>query len=84
MKFLAEIDVMPLKEILDPQGKAVKLGLGNLGLNNIADVRIGRHITVELEAANKEDAEKKVDLACKKLLANLIMEGYTFKINPIQ
>lgn len=84
MKFLAEIDVMPLKEILDPQGKAVKLGLGNLGLANIADVRIGRHITVELEAANKEEAEKNVDLACKKLLANLIMEGYTFKVNQIQ
>jgi phosphoribosylformylglycinamidine synthase subunit PurS len=83
MKFLAEINVMPLKEILDPQGKAVKLGLGNLGLNKISDVRIGRHITIELEAANKEEAEKNVDLACKKLLANLIMEGYTYKINPV-
>jgi phosphoribosylformylglycinamidine synthase subunit PurS len=83
MKFLAEINVMPLKEILDPQGKAVKLGLGNLGLNSIADVRIGRHITIELEANSKEEAEKNVDLACKKLLANLIMEGYSFKINSI-
>jgi phosphoribosylformylglycinamidine synthase len=83
MKFLAEINVMPLKEILDPQGKAVKLGLGNLGLDKIADVRIGRHITIELEANSKEDAEKNVDLACKKLLANLIMEGYSFKLNPI-
>ena len=83
MKFLAEINVMPLKEILDPQGKAVKLGLGNLGLNEISDVRIGKHITIELEAKSKEEAEKNVDLACKKLLANLIMEGYSFKINPI-
>jgi phosphoribosylformylglycinamidine synthase len=84
MKFVAEIDVMPLKEILDPQGKAVKLGLGNLGLSNIADVRIGRHISIELEASNKDEAEKNVDLACKKLLANLIMEGYTYKVNQIQ
>jgi phosphoribosylformylglycinamidine synthase PurS subunit len=83
MKFLAEINVMPLKEILDPQGKAVKLGLGNLGLNSIADVRIGRHITIELEANSKEEAEKNVDVACKKLLANLIMEGYSYKINPL-
>lgn len=83
MKFLAEINIMPLKEILDPQGKAVKLGLGNLGLNEISDVRIGKHITLELEAKNKEEAEKNVDLACKKLLANLIMEGYTYKINPV-
>jgi len=83
MKFTAEVDVMPLKEILDPQGKAVKLGLGNLGLSNISDVRIGKHITIELEANNKEEAEKNVDLACKKLLANLIMEGYTYKINTL-
>lgn len=84
MKFIAEIDVMPLKEILDPQGKAVKLGLGNLGLSEISDVRVGRHITIELEAKDKSEAEKNVEVACKKLLANLIMEGYTFRVNPIQ
>ena len=83
MKFVAEIDVMPLKEILDPQGKAVKLGLGNLGIKNIGDVRIGKHITLELEASSKEEAEKNVETACKKLLANLIMEGYTFKVSSL-
>jgi phosphoribosylformylglycinamidine synthase subunit PurS len=83
MKFVAEIDVMPLKEILDPQGKAVKLGLGNLGIQNIGDVRIGKHITLELEASSKEEAEKNVETACKKLLANLIMEGYTFKVSSL-
>ena len=81
MKFIAEIDVMPLKEILDPQGKAVKIGLGNLGINNVSDVRIGKHITMELEASSKEEAEKEVDMACKKLLANLIMENYTYKLS---
>lgn len=84
MKFIAEIDIMPLKEILDPQGKAVKLGLGNLGIQDVADVRIGKHIALELLAKNKEEAEKKVDTACKKLLANLIMEGYSFKLSEIQ
>lgn len=83
MKFLAEIDVMPLKEILDPQGKAVKLGLGNLGLNTVSDVRIGKHITLELEANSQEEAEKNVETACKKLLANLIMEGYTYKVKSV-
>jgi phosphoribosylformylglycinamidine synthase subunit PurS len=83
MKFVAEIDVMPLKEILDPQGKAVKLGLGNLGIQKIGDVRIGKHIALELEATSKEEAEKTVDTACKKLLANLIMEGYSFKISQL-
>lgn len=83
MKFIAEIDVMPLKEILDPQGKAVKLGLRNLGITQVEDVRIGRHITLELEAVDENTARQLVETACKKLLANLIMEGYTYKITTL-
>ena len=83
MKFKAEINVMPLKEILDPQGKAVKLGLTNLGINDVSDVRIGKHITMELEAANQAEAEKNVETACKKLLANLIMEGFTYSVTAV-
>ena len=56
MKFTAQIKVMPLKELLDPQGKAVITGLGNLGFTNIEDVRIGKHINLQIEAATKEDA----------------------------
>lgn len=78
MKFTAEITVMPLKEILDPQGKAVTGSMKNLGLAEITNVRIGKHITLEIEAASEEEARQKVDLACKKLLANLIMESYSF------
>ncbi len=80
MKFRAEIKVMPLKEILDPQGKAVKLGLGNLGISQVADVRIGKHIVLELDANDKPEAEQKVKTACDKLLANLIMEEYSYSI----
>ncbi|HSZ25802.1 MAG TPA: phosphoribosylformylglycinamidine synthase subunit PurS [Cytophagaceae bacterium] len=80
MKFKAEINIMPLKEILDPQGKAVKLGLTNLGIKDVVDVRIGKHITLDLEAGNQEEAEKNVEIACKKLLANLIMEGFTYSV----
>ncbi len=80
MKFIAEIDIMPQKEILDPQGKAVLLGLGNLGLQNVADVRVGKHILLELEVADEAAARQEVEFACKKLLANLIMEDYTFKV----
>jgi phosphoribosylformylglycinamidine synthase subunit PurS len=83
MKFIAQIDVMPQKEILDPQGKAVKLGLNNLGMATIDNVRIGRHITLEVEADSKEVAENQVDTACKKLLANLIMEEYTFTLSSL-
>lgn len=81
MKFRAEIDIMPMKEILDPQGKAVKLGLANLGLKEVQDVRIGKHIKLELEAADQQEATAKVEDACKKLLANLIMEDYSYTIH---
>ena len=81
MKFTAEIDVMPKKELLDPQGKAVMLGLEHLGLNTVQDVRIGKHITLQLEAENEEAAKVKVEDACKKLLANLIMESYRFELH---
>jgi len=80
MKFRAEIDVMPLKALLDPQGKAVTGSMKNLGLPEIENVRIGKHITLEIEAASKEAAKTKVDEACKKLLANQIMEFYEFDI----
>jgi len=80
MNFVAEIDVMPLKEILDPQGKAVKASFKNLKVEGVEDVRIGKHITIQLEAATKEEATQKVETACKKLLANPIMEYFEFEV----
>ena len=82
-KFQAEIDVMPKKEILDPQGKAVTGSMKNLGLAEIQNVRIGKHITLEIEAESEESAHDKVDQACKNLLANLIMESYIFRIHRL-
>ena len=83
MKFIAEIDVMPLKEILDPQGKAVTGSMKNLGLENIQNVRIGKHITLEIEAVDEIAASARVEEACTKLLANLIMESYTFELKEV-
>ncbi len=84
MKFIADIDVMPLKALLDPQGKAVTGSMKNLGLSEIENVRIGKHITLEIEAASEELAKSKVDEACKKLLCNQIMEGYQIKLTPLK
>lgn len=75
---------MPLKEILDPQGKAVTGSMKNLGLESITNVRIGKHIQLEIEAADENEARQKVDEACKKLLANQIMESYDFQLQPAQ
>ena len=83
MKFTAEIDVMPLKSLLDPQGKAVSASMGNVGLSEIENVRIGKHITLEIEAENKEIASIKVDQACKKMLCNQIMESYIFTLKEV-
>ena len=81
MKFIAEIDVMPLKALLDPQGKAVSHGLTNMGIAEIDNVRIGKHITLEIIASSHEAAQEKVDTACKKLLSNPIMESYHFQLH---
>ena len=83
MKFVAEIDVMPRPELLDPQGKAVLLGLEHLGLDQVDDVRVGRHITLNLEAENETIAREKVEKACSKLLANLIMESYVYDLKQV-
>lgn len=83
MKFIADIDVMPLKALLDPQGKAVTSSMKNLGLPEIQNVRIGKHITLEIEADNEAAAKTKVDEACKKLLCNQIMESYEFTLSKL-
>lgn len=80
MRFKAEIDVMPLDALLDPQGKAVTSSMKNIGLDAVVDVRIGRHVRLFLEAESQEEASNMVDEACKKLLSNQIMESYTFSL----
>ena len=84
MKFSAEIDIMPQKEILDPQGKAVKLGLHNLNMDTIDNVRIGKHIRLDVEADSEAQARETVDAACRQLLANLIMEEYSITLRQAQ
>ncbi|WP_126247637.1 phosphoribosylformylglycinamidine synthase subunit PurS [Chitinophaga rhizosphaerae] len=80
MTFTAHINVMPLKELLDPQGKAVLGGLKNLGLGNVHDVRVGKHITLQIDAASREEAQQIAENACQKLLANQVMEFYEVNI----
>ena len=83
MKYRANINIMPLKTLLDPQGKAVSASMKNIGLSEIKNVRIGKHITLEIETVSKEEAEIKITEACEKLLANQIMESFDFTINEI-
>ena len=83
MNYKAEIDIMPLKALLDPQGKAVSASMTNLGLPEVSEVRVGKHITLNVEAGSETEASAKVDEACKKLLANEIMESYEFHLTEV-
>jgi phosphoribosylformylglycinamidine synthase subunit PurS len=76
MKFTVQVKVMPLKDLLDPQGKAVLGGLNNLGLKEIEEVRIGKNITLQIEASSQMEAIKVAEEASKKLLANPVMEHF--------
>ena len=80
MKFIAHINIMPLKDLLDPQGKAVNSGLHQIGLQGVHDVRIGKHIVLQLEVADKDIAATTVQQACKQLLANQVMETFEFTL----
>jgi phosphoribosylformylglycinamidine synthase subunit PurS len=81
MKYTVQVKVMPLKELLDPQGKAVMTGLANLGMKDIEDVRIGKNITLQVEATSQEEARKIAEEASKKLLANPVMEYYEISVS---
>ncbi|OLY93699.1 phosphoribosylformylglycinamidine synthase [Cnuella takakiae] len=80
MTYTVQVKVMPLKELLDPQGKAVMSGLGNLGLKNVADVRVGKNITLQVEADSEDAAKAVADEAARKLLANQVMEYYEITV----
>lgn len=80
MTYNVQIKVMPLKDLLDPQGKAVLGGLNNLGLGAVSDVRVGKHITLQIEAASEVEARKIAEDASKKLLANPVMEFYEIEM----
>ena len=80
MKYKASIDVMPLKALLDPQGKAVNNVLKNNGHAQVENVRIGKHITLEIEAANKKDASAKIEEISSTVLINPVIEEFSFTI----
>jgi phosphoribosylformylglycinamidine synthase len=81
MIYTAQIKVMPLKNLLDPQGKAVLGGLANLGITGINDVRIGKQIELTIEAETETAAIEMADEAAKKLLANAVMEMYEITVS---
>ncbi len=81
MTYTVQVKVMPLKELLDPQGKAVMNGLDNLGLVGVKDVRVGKNITLQVEASSPDAAKQIAEEASKKLLSNAVMEYFEVTVN---
>jgi len=81
MTYSVNINIMPLKDLLDPQGKAVLGGLNSLGLKSVEDVRIGKHISLQVDASSKDEARQIAEEATKKLLANPVMEYFEISVN---
>ena len=80
--YLAEVHVMPHRELLDPQGKAVRNALPNVGVEGVADVRVGRRIELKVEAGSEAAAREQVERACEAVLANPIMERFEYTLAP--
>lgn len=80
MKYSVQINVMPHKGLLDPQGKAVNNGLHGIGFTGIDQVRVGKRITLEVEADSAEAAGLMAEEACRKLLVNQVMEYYEIEV----
>lgn len=81
--FEVKISIMLKKTVADPQGLTVKHALDSLGYKDVDNVRIGKLITMSLKTDKKDVAEKQLDEMCKKLLANPIIEDYSFDIKEV-
>ena len=81
MKFSVKINIMPQDALLDPQGKTVESNTSKLHIDNISNVRIGKHISFTVECDNMGEAEETTKEICEKLLVNQITEQYNYTIS---
>ncbi len=81
--YLARVVVTLRPSLLDPQGKAIHHALGSLGLGAIEDVRMGKFLELRIQAPTEDETRRFVDEACRKLLANPVMEDYSFTIEKL-
>jgi phosphoribosylformylglycinamidine synthase PurS subunit len=81
--YLAKIYVTLKPTVNDPQGLTIRGALHNLGFVKVTNVRAGKYLEVKLEEADQGTARQQVDEMCKKLLANPVIENYTFELETI-
>ncbi|MBE2255645.1 MAG: phosphoribosylformylglycinamidine synthase subunit PurS [Ignavibacteria bacterium] len=80
MIFTAKVVIKLRESILDPQGKTVENSLKSIGFSAILETRIGKYIELKIDAENEEDARILIENACEKLLANPVMENYSYSL----
>lgn len=81
--YQAIITITLRTSILDVQGKAVEHGIHSLGMSNVSSVRIGKHIELSIDATDEAEAGRITDEACRKILANQVMEDYTYTVKKV-
>jgi phosphoribosylformylglycinamidine synthase len=78
--FTARIQITLRPSILDPQGKAVEHAIATLGVPAVQDVRIGKYIELTVDESSEEHARTATEEICRRLLANPVMEDYSFEV----
>jgi len=76
----AKIHITLKNGVLDPQGRAIAGALHNMGYNDVEDVRQGKYIEVDLKSPNAESAKQTLDKICSSLLANTVVENYSYEL----
>ena len=83
MQFACEIIISPRTDILDPEGDAIGRSLSRLHFEGASEVRVGKYLTMQLEAANEDEARERVTEMCKQLLVNPVIEDYEVSVNAL-
>jgi phosphoribosylformylglycinamidine synthase len=81
--YLAKVRVTLRPSILDPQGKAVEHAIGTLNVGAVRDVRMGKYIELRVDTGSEADARKITEDVCRKLLANPVMEDFSFEVQKV-
>ena len=77
---LAKVIVTPKPVVNDPQGVTVQSGLTHLGFGEVRDVRVGKYIEIRLDAPSEDEARRRIEEMCRRLLANQVIEDYRFEL----
>ncbi|MET0275441.1 MAG: phosphoribosylformylglycinamidine synthase subunit PurS [Acidimicrobiia bacterium] len=84
MRFAVRIDVTHVPGVLDPAGATVERALPALGYDNVGEVSIAKTIRLAIDADSEEAARAQIDEMCARLLANPVIERYTFELAPVE